>query len=137
MVGSPMDSTGFARLAHMLAERYTVVTYDPHGIGRSIREDLAQEITPERQAGDAHRMLSGLGCDSADIFAGRARASRDRSALPDRDQVRAQFRTSTNLLRQRPRLSASAAIHQRVGRSAWLSLSGRKPNASGSTPRRI
>jgi clorobiocin biosynthesis protein CloN7 len=29
MIGSPMDSTGFVGLAHVLAGRYTVVTYDP------------------------------------------------------------------------------------------------------------
>jgi clorobiocin biosynthesis protein CloN7 len=39
LIGSPMDSTGFTGLAHALADRYTVVTYDPRGIGRSTRED--------------------------------------------------------------------------------------------------
>ena len=37
MIGSPMDSTGFAGLADALAGRYTVVTYDPRGIGHSRR----------------------------------------------------------------------------------------------------
>ena len=35
MIGSPMDSTGFAGLASALAGQYTVVTYDPRGIGSS------------------------------------------------------------------------------------------------------
>ncbi len=39
MIGSPMDSTGFASLADALAGEYTVVTYDPRGIGYSSRED--------------------------------------------------------------------------------------------------
>src|SRR5437763_16840115 len=50
MIGSPMDSTGFAGLASALADRYTVVTYEPRGIGLSTREDATQDVTPEQQA---------------------------------------------------------------------------------------
>jgi pimeloyl-ACP methyl ester carboxylesterase len=68
MIGSPMDSTGFAGLARAVADRYTVVTYDPRGIGRSSREDATQDVTPEQQADDVHRLLSALGGGPADVF---------------------------------------------------------------------
>jgi pimeloyl-ACP methyl ester carboxylesterase len=68
LIGSPMDSTGFAGFAAALADRYTVVTYDPRGIGHSSREDTAEDVTPEQQADDVHRLLSALGGEPADVF---------------------------------------------------------------------
>jgi len=68
LVGSPMDSTGFAALAGALADRYTVVTYDPRGIGGSSREDATEDVTPEQQADDVHRLLSALGGEPAHVF---------------------------------------------------------------------
>jgi len=68
MIGSPMDSTGFAGLASALADRYTTVTYDPRGIGDSSREDTDRDVTPQQQAEDVHRLLSALGGGPADVF---------------------------------------------------------------------
>ena len=68
LIGSPMDSTGFAGFAAALAGRYTLVTYDPRGIGHSSREDTAEDVTPEQQADDVHRLLSALGGEPADVF---------------------------------------------------------------------
>jgi pimeloyl-ACP methyl ester carboxylesterase len=68
MIGSPMDSTGFAGLADALAGDYTVVTYDPRGIGNSSREDTTEDVTPEQQADDVHRLLSTLGGEPAHVF---------------------------------------------------------------------
>jgi len=68
LIGSPMDSTGFAGFAEALADRYTVVTYDPRGIGHSSREDTAEDVTPEQQADDVHHLLSALGGEPADVF---------------------------------------------------------------------
>src|SRR5207344_3649885 len=68
LIGSPMDSTGFAGLASALASDYTVVTYDPRGIGNSSRQDTTVDVTPEQQADDVHRLLSVLGGEPAHVF---------------------------------------------------------------------
>jgi pimeloyl-ACP methyl ester carboxylesterase len=112
MIGSPMDSTGFAGLARALAARYTVVTYDPRGIGHSTREDSSQDVTPEQQADDVHRLLSALGGGPAHVFGSSGGATVGLALvtahpgqvrtlvaheppvielLPDRDQVVAQI----------------------------------------------
>ena len=112
MIGSPMDSTGFAGLARALADRYTVVTYDPRGIGNSTRADATQDVTPEQQADDVHRLLSVLGGEPAHVFGSSggavvglalvtAHPGQVRTLvaheppmielLPDREQVRAQI----------------------------------------------
>lgn len=114
MIGSPMDSTGFAGLARarVLAGRYTVVTYDPRGIGHSTRADDTQDVTPEQQADDVHRLLSALGDGPAHVFGSSGGATVGLALvtahpgqvrtlvaheppvielLPDRDQVVAQM----------------------------------------------
>jgi pimeloyl-ACP methyl ester carboxylesterase len=68
LIGSPMDSTGFAPLVPAMADEYTVVTYDPRGIGNSTREDDDADITPEVQADDVHRLITTLGGGPVDYF---------------------------------------------------------------------
>jgi pimeloyl-ACP methyl ester carboxylesterase len=68
VIGSPMDSTGFTQLAEAMSDSYTVVTYDPRGIGNSTREDDDEDITPELQADDVHRLIEALGGGPVEFF---------------------------------------------------------------------
>jgi clorobiocin biosynthesis protein CloN7 len=70
LIGVPMDSTGFAGLADALADRYTVVTYDPRGYGKTSGADTGGDLTPEQHADDVHRLLAELGGGPADVFGG-------------------------------------------------------------------
>ncbi|MEZ0449323.1 alpha/beta fold hydrolase [Cellulomonas sp. ICMP 17802] len=65
LIGQPMDASGFATLAGLLADR-TVVTYDPRGLGRSTRSDGSTENSPQQQAEDLHRLIGELG--PVDLF---------------------------------------------------------------------
>src|SRR5690349_21348590 len=56
MIGSPMDSTGFAGLAHALADRYTVVIYDPAASA------TAPARTPPRTSRPSSRPTMSTAC---------------------------------------------------------------------------
>jgi pimeloyl-ACP methyl ester carboxylesterase len=68
MVGAPMDASGFTTLASYFSDR-TVVTYDPRGIGRSIRSDGRSDHTPEQNAEDLHSIIVALGAGPVEMFA--------------------------------------------------------------------
>jgi pimeloyl-ACP methyl ester carboxylesterase len=59
MIAQPMDASGFATLASYFPDR-TVVTYDPRGLGRSVRKDGRVENTPTLQAADVHAVIEAL-----------------------------------------------------------------------------
>ncbi|WP_410630514.1 alpha/beta fold hydrolase [Amycolatopsis sp. cmx-4-83] len=67
MVGQPMAADGFGSLASHFPDR-TVVTYDPRGIGRSVRKDGRVEHVPDVQAGDLHAVIQALGAGPVDVF---------------------------------------------------------------------
>jgi len=67
LIGQPMDASGFATLSSYFPDR-TVVTYDPRGLGRSVRHDGTQVQTPEQQADDVHRLIEALGAGPVDLF---------------------------------------------------------------------
>jgi pimeloyl-ACP methyl ester carboxylesterase len=68
MIGQPMDATGFATLASHFPDR-TVVTYDPRGLGRSVRKDGEVENVPTVQAEDVHAVIEALGAGPVEMFA--------------------------------------------------------------------
>src|SRR5690348_6671302 len=60
MIGQPMDASGFGALAALFPER-TVITYDPRGMGRTVRHDGRVDADPVVQAGDVHAVLQAVG----------------------------------------------------------------------------
>ena len=68
MIGQPMTASGFGALASHFPDR-TVVTYDPRGLGRSVRKDGRLDNSPTVQATDVHRVIEALGAGPVDMFA--------------------------------------------------------------------
>jgi pimeloyl-ACP methyl ester carboxylesterase len=68
MIGQPMDAGGFRTLASHFPDR-TVITYDPRGLGRSVRRDGRVDHVPAVQAGDVHAVIEALGAGPVEMFA--------------------------------------------------------------------
>lgn len=68
MIGSPMGSRGFAMIAPLLAEEYTVITYDPRGILNSPLEDPTEPADPDLLADDVALIAAELGLGPACVF---------------------------------------------------------------------
>jgi pimeloyl-ACP methyl ester carboxylesterase len=68
MIGQPMDASGFSTLASYFPDR-TVITYDPRGLGRSVRKDRATDHSPTVQAEDVHAVIKALGVGPVEMFA--------------------------------------------------------------------
>src|SRR5437660_11747725 len=68
MIAQPMDASGFSTLASHFPDR-TVITYDPRGLGRSIRKDGRVDNAPTVQADDVHAVIGALGWGPVEMFA--------------------------------------------------------------------
>jgi pimeloyl-ACP methyl ester carboxylesterase len=66
--GGPMDASGFQPVADLLADSYTVVTYDCRGNSRSPMTGPRESLTVDLAAEDARRLLDAVGTGSADVF---------------------------------------------------------------------
>jgi pimeloyl-ACP methyl ester carboxylesterase len=68
LIGQPMDASGFNSLVAQLPDR-TTVTYDPRGLGRSVRKDGRVDNDPEVQATDLGALIEALDAGAVDVFA--------------------------------------------------------------------
>ncbi|WP_433579690.1 alpha/beta fold hydrolase [Nocardia brasiliensis] len=68
LIAQPMDASGFRALREQFPDR-TVITYDPRGLGRSVRKDGRVEHEPDVQAGDVHAVIEALGAGPVEMFA--------------------------------------------------------------------
>ena len=68
MIGQPMDAGGFRALASHFPDR-TVITYDPRGLGRSVRTDGRNDSVPAVQASDVHAVIQALDAGPVEMFA--------------------------------------------------------------------
>jgi len=68
LVGHPMGVSGFAAIAPLLGEGYTIVTCDPRGFFRSTIDDPDQVAEPDLLADDLRRVLEAVGDCPAHVF---------------------------------------------------------------------
>ncbi len=66
--GGPQDAGVFAELSGHLADRYTVVAYDPRGNSRSTFDGAIEELSLDVQADDAAALIAALGNGPAYVF---------------------------------------------------------------------
>jgi pimeloyl-ACP methyl ester carboxylesterase len=113
MIGQPMDAGGFATFAELFPDR-TVVTYDPRGLGRSVRKDGRVDQTPQAQARDVHAVIEALGAGPVEMFASSG------GAVTALELVRAHPDDVTTLVAHEPPMvnvlpDADAAARARAG----------------------
>lgn len=66
--GGPADAGVFAGIAPMLADHYTVATYDPRGNSRSPLDGRPEAWRAEVHADDANLLLAAVGTEPAYVF---------------------------------------------------------------------
>lgn len=66
--GGPQDAGVFTELAALLADRYTVVTYDPRGNSRSAFDGEPAALDMDVQGDDAAALIAAIGFGPAYVF---------------------------------------------------------------------
>ncbi len=72
IMGGTGDAGHFETLAELLADEFTVVSYDRRGNGRSPRPSGWATTSPEEQADDAAALLNALGLTPAAVYGSSA-----------------------------------------------------------------
>ena len=68
IMGASGDGGHFAKVAGLLGEDHTVITYDRRGNGRSPRPHGWTTTSPEQQADDAAGLIEALGLGPVAVF---------------------------------------------------------------------
>src|SRR2546427_2920384 len=66
--GGPTDAGMLTALADQLADRYTVVTYEPRGHSRSVLDGAPEDVSVELHADDAARLIDAVGGEPAYVL---------------------------------------------------------------------
>ncbi len=72
IAGGSGNSSAFTGIANLLADQYTVVTYDRRGAGKSVLDDLSTDKSIERHGDDALALLGALTTEPAAVFGSSA-----------------------------------------------------------------
>ncbi len=83
IAGATGDGGHFERVAELLSDEFTVVSYDRRGNSRSPRPEGWKSTSTEEQSADAAGLIEALGLAPAAVFGtsgGRSSASTSRSA---------------------------------------------------------
>lgn len=123
MIASPMGAAGFGSLSGYFTDR-TVVTYDPRGSERSVKDDPTTPSTPEQHADDLHRIIAELHSGPVEMLASSggavnalalvARHPEDvRTLVAHEPPLAALVRDSVAAL------AATRAVHETYERRGW------------------
>lgn len=117
LLSGASSSAYYQAMASLLAQDYTVVTYDTRGITYSTREDVDADISVAVQADDLHRLLAAVSTEPAFIMANSGGAIFSLELLLwHPEQVRAVIAHEPPLLEVLPdsarQHAAIAAVHQ-------------------------
>jgi pimeloyl-ACP methyl ester carboxylesterase len=123
LIGFPMAAAGFGTLSKHFADR-TVVTYDPRGCERSVKNDHASQATPETHADDLHRLIEAIGGGPVDLFASSGGAVNALALISKHPEdvrtVVAHEPPIASILQDRePALAACRAVYDTYQRDGW------------------
>ena len=123
LIGQPMGASGFADLAKHFDDR-TVITYDPRGAERSVKDDPMLATGPDTHADDLHTVIQQAGGGPVDMFAssgGAINALALVSKYPNdvHTLVAHEPPLASALPDAGPAMAAVNAIHETYEKSGW------------------